>query len=54
MHTMEEERDMFVSLGWEMEIRSLRDLHVPFTPSPEHDKSVGNQCIDDYELTLLS
>jgi len=43
--------DMFVGLGWEKEIRNLEDPHVLFTPSPEHDKGVENQCSDDYELT---
>ena len=43
MHTMREERDMFVGLGWEKEIRSLGDPHVPYSPSREHDIGVGNQ-----------
>jgi hypothetical protein len=30
MQTMGEERDMFSGLGWEKEIRSLGDPHVPF------------------------
>jgi hypothetical protein len=48
---MGEDRDMFADLGWEKEIKSLRDLHVPFTPSPKYDICAGNQCSDDYELT---
>ncbi len=54
MHTMREEIDMYVSLGWEKEIRSLGDLHIPFNPSPKHDIGVGNQYCDDYELTPFS
>ena len=42
MHTMGEERDMFVGLGWEKEIRSLGDSHISFNPSPEHEKRTGN------------
>ena len=51
---MGEERDMFAGLGWEKEIRSLGDPHVPFNPSPEHDNGAGKQCSDDYELTPFS
>jgi hypothetical protein len=54
MHTMGEERDMFAGLGWEKEIRSLRDPHVLFNPSPEHDIGAGNQYSDDYELIPFS
>jgi hypothetical protein len=44
MHTMEEEINMFASLGWEKDIRSLGDPDVPFIPSSERDIRVGNQC----------
>ena len=30
---------------------SLKDFHVPFSPSPEHDIGAANQYNDDYELT---
>lgn len=53
MHTMEDERDMFDGLGWENEIRSLGDSHIPFNPSSEHDIGVGNQYSNDYELILF-
>jgi hypothetical protein len=52
--TMGDERDIFASLEWEKEIRSLGDPHVLFNPSPEHDKGAGKQCSDDYELILFS
>ena len=45
---------MFVGLGWEKEIRSLGDPHVPFNPSPEHDIGSANRYSDDYELTPFS
>ena len=51
MHTMGDERDMFVGLGWEKETRSLGDPHVPFNPSSEHNIGARNQHSDDYELT---
>jgi hypothetical protein len=51
MHTMGEERDTFVGLGWKNEIRSLGDLDVRFTPSSEQDIHAGNQCSDDYKFT---
>ena len=51
MHTMGEERDMFVGLGWEKETTSLGDPHVLFNSSPEHNISAGNRYSDDYELT---
>ena len=54
MHTMGDERDMFVGLGWEEEIRSLGDSHVPFNPSPRHDIGAKNQYSDDYERTPFS
>ena len=53
MHTMGDGRDMFASLGWEKEIRSLGDPHVPFNSSSEHDIGAPNRYSDDYELTLL-
>ena len=51
---MGEERDMFAGLGWEKEIRSLGDPHVPLNPSLEYNIGVGNQHSDDYELTPFS
>jgi hypothetical protein len=51
MHTMREERDTFVGLGCEKEIRSLGDPDVLFIPSWERDIRAGNQCSDDYNLT---
>ena len=51
MHTMGEERDMFVCIGWEKEIRSLGDPHVPFNSSPEYDIGVANRYSDDYKIT---
>ena len=48
---MEDERDMFVGLGWEKEIRSLGNPHIPFNPSQEFEFVVGNRGSDDYELT---
>ena len=54
MHTMGEERDMFVGLRWEKEIRSLGDPHVPFNPSSDHNIGAENEYSDDYELTPFS
>ena len=51
MNIMGKERDMFVGLGWEKEIRSLGDPHVPFNTSPEHEIGVANRYTDDYEMT---
>ena len=42
---------MFVGLGWEREIRSLGDPHIPFNSSPEFEFRPGNAGSDDYELT---
>ena len=53
LHTMGDNRDMFVGLGWEKKIRSLRDPHIPFNPSPEFEFVAGNRGNDDYELTLF-
>ena len=44
---MGDEIDMFVGLGWEKEIKSLGDPHVPFNPFPEHDIGVANRYSDD-------
>jgi hypothetical protein len=49
-----DERDMFDELGWEKEIRSLGDLHIPFNPSPEFEFVAGNRRGDDYELITFS
>ena len=51
---MRDERDMFAGLGWEKEIGSLRDLHIPFNPSPEFEFVVENRGSDDYELIPFS
>ena len=48
---MGDERDMFAGLGWEKEIRSLRDLHIPFNPSPEFEFVAENRSSNDYKLT---
>ena len=48
---MGNERDMFVGLGWEKEIRSLGDPHIPFNSSPEFGFAARNRSSDDYELT---
>jgi hypothetical protein len=48
---MGEEKNMFVALEWEKDIRSLGDPDVLFTPSPERDIRAGIQCSDDYKLT---
>ena len=50
---MGDKRDMFVGLGWEKKIRSLRDPHIPFNPSPEFEFVAGNRGSDDYEPTLF-
>ena len=51
---MGEERDTYVGLGWEKEIRSLGDPDVPFIPSPERDIGAENQYSDDYDHTPFS
>ena len=51
---MGENIDMFVGLGWENEIRSLEDLHIPFNSSPEFEFRAGNWGSDDYELIPFS
>ena len=54
MHTMGEAKNMFVGLGWEKDIQSLGDPHVPFNPSPKHDISARNQNSDNYKLSPFS
>jgi hypothetical protein len=51
---MRDEGDMFDGLGWEGEIRSLKNPRVSFNPSPKYDIRVENQYNNDYELTLFS
>ena len=51
---MGDERDMFAGLGWEKEIRSLADPHIPVNLSPEFEFAAGNRSSDDYELTPFS
>jgi hypothetical protein len=48
---MGEKRDMFAGLGWEKEIKSLGDPHIPFNSSSEFEFRHGNAGHDDYELT---
>ena len=45
---------MFAGLGWEKEIRSLGDSHIPVNSSPEFEFRPGNRASDDYDLTLFS
>ena len=54
MHTMKDERDIFVGLEWEKKIRSLGDPHVHFNSLPEHNIVAANRYSDDYELTPFS
>ena len=51
---MGDERDMFAGFGWEKEIRSLGEPHIPFNSSPKFEFAAGNQSSDDYELTPFS
>ena len=51
---MGEKRDMFAGLGWEKEIRSLDDPHIPVNSSPEFEFRPGNRASDDYDLTPFS
>ena len=50
---MGEERDMFEGLGWDKEIVSLGDPHIPFNPLLERERSVVKRYHDDYEMTLF-
>jgi hypothetical protein len=45
---MGDERDMFAELGWEKEIRSLADPHIPVNLLPEFEFAAGNRSSDDY------
>jgi hypothetical protein len=45
---------MFVGLGWEKEIRSLGDPHIPSNPSPKFEFAAGNRSSGDYELIPFS
>ena len=51
LHTMGEKRDTFAGLGWEKEIRSLDNPHIPVNSSPEFEFRPGNAASDDYDLT---
>ena len=51
---MGEKIDMFVGLGWEKEIRILKDPHIPVNLSPEFEFRPGDRASDDYDLTLFS
>ena len=42
---------MFEGLGWDKEIVSLGDPHIPFNPSPEREKSVVKRYREEYEMT---
>jgi hypothetical protein len=48
---MGDERDMFVGLGWEKEIKNLADPHIPVKLLPEFLFVAGNRSTDDYNLT---
>ena len=45
---------MFFGLGWEKEIKSLKDFDVHFIPSSDYDIRAGNQCSDNYDPTPFS
>ena len=51
MHTIGQKRNTFAGLGWEKEIRSLRDPHIPVNSSPEFEFRPENGASDDYDLT---
>lgn len=53
MHIMRRNRDVFVGLGWEKEIKSLGDSHVSFNILLEHDIGVVNRYSDDYKMPLF-
>ena len=36
---------MFEGLGWAKEIVSLGDPHVPFNPSPQHERSAAKRFV---------
>lgn len=52
MHTMGEGRDMLTGLGRRKDIRNLRDSHLPFNPSPEHDIGATNRSSNDSIFAL--
>ena len=45
---------MFKGLGWDKEIVSLGDPHIPFNPSSERERSVVKRYRDDYKMTPFS
>jgi len=49
-----EDMDRFEGLGWDEDIVSLEDPHVPFDPSSEPERSVVKRFGDDIELTPFS
>jgi hypothetical protein len=51
MHTIGNEKDMFIGLGWEINIKCLIDIHVPYNPLPKRDRNVAKQYGDDYKIT---
>jgi hypothetical protein len=51
---MDDERDMFVGLRWEKEIRSLVDPHILVNLSSEFSFAAGNRSSDDYDLIPFS
>jgi hypothetical protein len=55
MHTMEDEINMFVGLGWEKEIRSLRVSRTspkgkPETPRAQGGSFVYSKCMGSHLL----
>jgi hypothetical protein len=54
---MGDERYMFDGLGWDEEIVSLDDPHIPFNPLPEcerNEKSAAERYCPKYVMTLFS
>jgi hypothetical protein len=57
MDRMGEERDMFEGLGCDEEIDNLGEPHIPFNPSPEHERderSARDRFLDDYVMYRFS
>ena len=50
----EDKGDPFVGLGWEVDIVSLADLHIPFNPSPKGGLSGAKRFRDDYKMIPFS
>ena len=48
---------MFDGLGWDEEIVSLEDPHIPFNPMPKrerNEKSAAERFCDEYVMTPFS